>query len=142
MVCRAWESLQNLHDRRTGSSECVIRLINNNRYDTRCRLFKIWGFLFTITLKQKPKGVPRRKRWITKQRESNALFFNHFLLARKNTFTMLFIILLLFWYMVHKIVNEHKIVIQPRTLLKWTDGVEDIIKHVCCCLEGKKCRLV
>ena len=28
------------------------------------------GFSFTITLRQKPKGVQRRQRWITRQRES------------------------------------------------------------------------
>jgi len=32
--------------------------------------FKIYGFLFTITLRQKPKGVLRRQRRITRQRES------------------------------------------------------------------------
>ena len=28
------------------------------------------GFLFTITLRQKPKGVPRKQRWIERHRES------------------------------------------------------------------------
>ena len=35
------------------------RLNNNNRENNRCRFSKFRGFSFTITLRQKPKGVMR-----------------------------------------------------------------------------------
>ena len=45
------------------------RLINDNIHDSRCGLLWSRSSLFTITLRQKPIGVPSRQRWITRQRE-------------------------------------------------------------------------
>ena len=46
------------------------RLINNTDRKIDVVFSRLNGFSFTIILRQKPEGVPRRQRWITRQRES------------------------------------------------------------------------